>query len=121
MSIGDAFERSRVEFGLKQKPNWSGTVYGCCMTAGCGNSHKIGHYVGGFCKLCSRRYPEDDNKPIISAPDTPNPAIRWVSKMFVKDMSHVLKPAERREFYRTPEEAIKAMDVVMDEPEEEEQ
>jgi len=121
MSITDAFERSRVEFGIKQKPNWAGTVYGACMNKGCGNYKHIGYYTGGFCKLCSRRYPEDEKKPVISAPDTPNPSIKWVSKMWVKDMSHTLKPSERREFYMTPEERARALDRVIDEPEEEEE
>ena len=112
--ISNVFERSRIEFGLKQKPNWAGIVYGCCMNKGCGNYKHIGYYVQGFCKLCSTRYPEDKNKPVLSAENTPNPTIRWTQKRWVKDMSHTLKPGDRREFYETPEQREKKLDKIMD-------
>ena len=110
--IEEAFNDTRLEYGLKQHPNWSGTVYGACMTKGCGNYRKIGSYLGGFCKLCSKRHPDDKKLPIISAPNTPNPKIRWITKRWVKDISGLLSPAERKAFYLTPEQKIRQEDRV---------
>ena len=117
-AIDDVFAQSRIEFGLKQKPNWNGTVYGVCMTKMCPNYRKIGYYEGGFCKKCSNRHPEDAKKYVLSGiTDTigyttqiPNPRIRWINKRYVKDLSHMLSGSERDEFYMTPEQLAKRYD-----------
>lgn len=119
-AIDDAFAQSRIDFGLKQKPNWNGTVYGVCMTKGCGNYRRIGYYEGGFCKKCSIRHPEDTSIPVLGGQDgnmgyhttIPNPRIRWLKKMYVKDISHRLSGSERREFYMTPEQMQNAKDRI---------
>lgn len=118
--IDDAFAQSRIDFGLKQKPNWNGTVYGSCQTKGCGNHRKVGRYEGGFCKKCSVRHPDDQKKFVLAsntgsagmALDIPNPEIRWRNKAFVKDLSHKLSGSEREDFYMTPEALTKKYDSV---------
>ena len=117
MSFNDAFKEIRIEHGLKQKPNTLGTVYGVCQTRGCGNSRKVGYYTGGFCKLCSTRYPEDRKKPVIQGIinkggviNIPNPEIRWTIKRWVKDLSEKLTPLERMAFYGSPENWDKTLD-----------
>lgn len=109
-SIEDAFRQSRIQFGLKQKPNWQGAVWGVCTNKGCGNYKKIGEYLGGFCKVCSVRHREDHNLAVISTIKTrlmkqniPNPRIRWIKKMWVKDMSHTMTPQQRKKFYEIPD------------------
>ena len=119
-SIGDAFAQSRIDFGLKQKPNWNGTVYGACQTRMCGNEHKVGYYEGGFCKLCSVRHPDDRRKAVLAGSTTsggfrtviPNLEIRWTAKAFVKDLVHTLSGSERQEFYMTPEQLSRRQDRV---------
>ncbi len=118
-SIDDAFAQSRIDFGLKQKPNWNGTVYGSCQTKGCGNHHKVGYYEGGFCKKCSRHHPDDKKKHVIATQHTSmgwitfaNPKIRWITKIFVKDLSHSLSGSERADFYMTPEQRVDRLDRV---------
>ena len=126
--IDDAFTETRYEYGLKQKPNWSGTVYGACKTRGCANYRKIGYYEGGFCKKCSVRYPEDAKKPVLSSVEIrgfrvsiPNPDIRWTIKRWVIDLSEKLTEEERRMFYMTPEQLARRLDRVdYTEPAEEE-
>lgn len=127
-TIERAFAETRIEHGLKQKPNWSGTVYGACMTKGCGNYRKIDHYAGGFCKVCSTRYPDDKKLPVLSGitvgsgfnTSIPNPKIRWTIKRWVLDLSDRLSPEEQRQFYMTPEERARRGDRVdYSEPEEE--
>jgi len=117
--IDEAFKETRYEYGLKQKPNWSGTVYGACKTPGCGNYRKVRYYEGGFCKLCSVRHPEDRKLYVLSGVnirgtvvDIPNPKIRWSIKRWVLDMSDKLSAEERRMFYMTPEQRTKMMDRV---------
>ena len=125
--IDDAFKEIRYEYGLKQKPNWSGTVYGCCQTPGCGNYRKIGYYVGGFCKQCSVRHPDERKIPVLSGVNIrgtvvnmPNPKIRWNIKRWVLDLSDKLSSEERRMFYMTPEQQARMMDRVdYKEPQEE--
>lgn len=118
-SIDDAFREIRYEYGLKQKPNWSGTVYGACITPECGNYHKVGYYDGGFCKMCSIRHPDDVKLPVLSGVTIrgtvvtmPNPKIRWGIKRWVRDLSSKLSQEERRMFYMTPEQRAKYMDRV---------
>ena len=116
--IDDAFDQSRIDFGLQQQPNWNGTVYGACQTQGCGNRGKVGRYEGGFCKLCSTRHPDDRKKYVLAsnsgsqgmAINIPNPEIRWNPKIFVKDLSHSLSGSEREDFYMTPEALAKKYD-----------
>ena len=118
--IDDVFDQSRIDFGLKQKPNWNGTVYGVCMTKNCPNYKHIGYYEGGFCKKCSTRHYDDVKLPVLSGvvdssglmTQIPNPRIRWRSKIFVKDVSHMLSGSEREEFYMTPEERQKKLDRI---------
>ncbi len=123
--IDEAFRETREGFGL-QKPNWSGLVYGCCQTHGCGNYHKVGYYEGGFCKLCSVRHPDDRKMYVLAIVDSrgttgPNPKIRWSRRNMVLDMSDKLSDRERRIFYMTPEQRAKMMDRVdYREPQEEE-
>ena len=118
-TIDRVFEETRYEYGFKQKPNWNGTVYGACVTQGCGNYQKVGYYEGGFCKLCSQRDPNDRKLPVLSsitiqgiAVSIPNPKIRWYIKKWVIDLSDHLSEAERKMFYMTPEQMIKRMDRV---------
>jgi len=125
--ITRAFQETRIEHGLKQHPNWSGTVYGACMTKGCGNYKKIGYYEGGFCKVCSTRYPDDKPLPVLTSIELggftvsiPNPEIRWTVKRWVTDLSDKLSPEEQRQFYMTPEERARRGDRIdYSEPEEE--
>ena len=127
-TIDDAFKETRYEYGLQQKPNWSGTVYGACKTPGCGNYRKVGYYEGGFCKMCSFRHPDDGKIPVLSSINIrgttvsiPNPKIRWSIKRWVLDLSETLSEEERRMFYMTPEQRAKMMDRVdYQEPQEEE-
>lgn len=117
-AIDDVFSQSRIEFGLQQKPNWSGTVYGVCMTKGCANYRKIGYYEGGFCKKCSLRHPDDLRKHVLASTvdssgmstQIPNPRVRWIRKIYVKDLSNKLSGSEREEFYMTPEERQRRFD-----------
>ena len=114
--IDDVFKETRIEYGL-QKPNWSGLVYGVCLTPGCGHYRKIGYYAGGFCKLCSVRHPDDKKLYALTIIDSrgtvgPNPNIRWLIIRKVKDLSEKLTPTERRMFYMTPEQRAKYMDRV---------
>ena len=119
-NIDDAFSQSRIDFGLKQKPNWNGTVYGACQTKRCGNGRKVGYFTGGFCKICSIRHPDDVKIAALSTGGgegkdshvIPNPRIRWVRKMFVKDLSHGLSGSERQDFYMTPEQRDRKQDSV---------
>lgn len=126
-SIDRVFAEARIEHGLKQKPNWSGTVYGVCMTKGCGNYKKIGYYEGGFCKICSTRYPDDLHLPVLTSIEKsgyrttiPNPEIRWTQKRWVFDLSNKLTAKERKEFYTTPEQRARELDIVDYKEEEEE-
>lgn len=125
--ITRAFQETRIEHGLKQHPNWSGTVYGACMSKGCGNYKKIGYYEGGFCKICSTRHQDDKKLPVLSGitvgsgfnTSIPNPKIRWIIKRWVTDLSDRLSPIERRQFYATPEQITRQTDRVdYKEPEE---
>jgi len=115
-NIDDAFKETRIEHGLKQKPNWAGTVYGACQTRYCPNYHKIGYYTGGFCKKCSTRRPEDTTIPVLGSVmrgetiPIANPRITWTNIVYVLDMSDKLSEEERKIFYMTPEEREKAMD-----------
>jgi hypothetical protein len=119
-AIDDIFSQSRIDFGLKQKPNWNGTVYGSCQTKGCGNRGRVGFYEGGFCKRCSIRHPDDAKLPVLSGNEgssgvktaIPNPSIRWTQKAFVKDFSHNLSGSERADFYMTPEQLARKYDKV---------
>jgi len=118
-TIDNAFKETRYEYGIKQKPNWSGTVYGCCQTPNCGNYHKVGYYEGGFCKICSSRHPDDRKLPVLSSINIrgtiinmPNPQIRWNIKRWVLDMSDKLSTEEKRIFYMTPEQRAKMMDRI---------
>ena len=111
MSLDRAFQESQILFGLKQKPNWAGAVWGACQTRGCGNYKKVGEYDGGFCKQCSIRHREDHKKPVLSTIkkggiriEVPNPEIRWTHKLWVKDMSDTMNPIQRAEFYRPPKQ-----------------
>jgi len=116
LSVDDAFSEQRIESGLKQHPNWSGTVYGICETQGCGNRGKIGYYQGGFCKLCSHRHREDQKLPVLNSDRNdvtiPNPNIRWSYKCYVKDMSDTLSANEKARFYETPEKKAARLDRV---------
>ena len=83
MSIDRAFRESRMLYGLKQKPNWIGAVWGACQIKFCGNYNRVGEYLGGFCKQCSIRHREDSGLPVIVTikrggvkVDIPNPKIR---------------------------------------------
>ena len=106
------FSEEQIDFKLKQKPNWEGLVYGCCETPGCPNYHKVGYYFGGFCKMCST-----------STGKFPTTSIRceWIHKSWVRDLSHLMKPAERREFYMTREQLERIQDRVGYKPKEEEE
>ena len=117
MTFNNAFKEIRIEHGLKQKPNTLGTVYGVCETLRCPNGKKVGYYTGGFCKICSTRYEEDEKKPVIQGiiikggvMNIPNPEIRWVTKRWVKDLSDKLTDAERRAFYGSPEDWDKTLE-----------
>ena len=109
-AIDDAFDQSRIDAGLQQKPNWNGVVYGVCRTPGCSQNGNVGYYEGGFCKKCSVRH-KDDAKLYTS-----DYKVRWMNKMFVKDLSHSLSGSERAEFYMTPEQLIRLQDRVDYEP-----
>lgn len=98
MSIDDIFREGRMAHGIRQKPNWAGVVFGSCQTKGCGNHHKIGEYFGGFCKVCSRRTHDTRSLP------TSSPMNEWTTKRYVKDMSHLMTPQQRKEFYDRPSE-----------------
>ena len=121
----------RIEHGLKQKPNWSGTVYGMCITPRCGNHRMVGYYEGGFCKVCSIRHPADAKLPVLTRistrgtkVDIPNPAIRWSVKRWVQDLSERLSAEAQRRFYMTPEQQARMEDRIdydaQDDEEEEE-
>ena len=122
--IDNIFTRSRTEFGFRQKPNWAGVVYGICMNPKCNkNYRRSGFYIGGFCKACSIRDPNDYDKDPISTvnmqgvlTNIPNPRIRWLQKSWVKDISERLTAEQKREFYMTPEEKRKYEDTIDYEP-----
>jgi len=105
----DAFSRAAQEAGIEQHPNWAGAVWGSCQTEGCANYHVIGEYVRGFCKKCSTRNRKDRSLPVLSREtrnrvhiNVPNPRIEWRRLRWVKDMSHTLSPAARKDFYDVP-------------------
>jgi len=107
--IEDAFTRAAQEAGIEQHPNWAGAVWGFCQTEGCPNHHVVGEYVRGFCKKCSTRNKKDRNLPVISRVmrnkvevDAPNPRIEWQRLRWVKDMSHVMTPKQKKSFYDAP-------------------
>ena len=104
--IDNAFKAARIEHGFEQKPNSLGVVYGACQTRYCPNYHKIGYYIGGFCKKCSTRHPDDMKKYVLKSiavkeaiVTIPNDEIRWITKVDVLDLSHTLSAAARKAFY----------------------
>ena len=108
-ALEDAFTRAAPEAGIEQHPNWAGAVWGSCQTEGCANYHVIGEYIRGFCKKCSTRDKESRKLSAISREmrnkveiDVPNPRIEWGQLRWVKDMSHTLSPAARKDFYDMP-------------------
>jgi len=115
-SIDNAFKEIRIEHGFEQKPNSIGTVYGVCLTHLCPNHGKVGYYTGGFCKKCSTRHIDDMKKYVLKGLDIkghiiviPSDEIRWITKVWVHDLSDRLSPEERKAFYGDPVEFDQAM------------
>ena len=115
-NIDNAFKEIRIEHGLEQKPNSIGTVYGVCLTKLCPNHGKVGYYTGGFCKKCSTRHIDDTKKYVLKGLDIkghiiviPSDEIRWITKVWVHDLSDRLSEAERKAFYGDPIEFDQAM------------
>jgi len=114
--VNKAIKEMHIDQGLEQKPNEIGTVYGVCETKLCPNQGKVGYYTGGFCKKCSTRRKEDAKKYVNKGVNVkeviilvPNSDITWINTVDVKDLSHTLKPAERKAFYGDPVEFDQAM------------